>query len=180
MADRQLHCVICNAPFVRTTRGPVITCENEECKYLNSRVTRTNAARKQQGKNRACGRCGTELLSDTRSHYCETWCGPFQRTVVRRGRPPVGADRPSPKKKPGKRGRPAAKVLGMDVSSLPEPHRSIVRMRFGTPGQIPMTLESVADALDLQPKDVAVMETEALEAMGNAARGVHSKRWRYS
>ena len=68
----------------------------------------------------------------------------------------------------------------MDVSSLPEPHRSIVRMRFGTPGQIPMTLESVADALDLQPKDVAVMETEALEAMGNAARGVHSKRWRYS
>ena len=68
----------------------------------------------------------------------------------------------------------------MDVSPLPEPHRSIVRMRFGTPGQIPMTLESVADALGLQPKDVASMETEALEAMGNAVRGVRAKRWHYS
>lgn len=180
MTRIQLRCVICNTPFVRSTRGPVITCESDECKYLNSRVTRMNAARKQQGKPRACGRCGNDLPAGTNGHYCAKWCGPFQRTVVRRGRPPAGAVSSAEPKKPGKRGRPVTKVLGMDVSTLPEPHRSIVRMRFGTPGQIPMTLESVADSLGLQPKDVAVMETEALEAMGNKARGVKSKRWRYS
>jgi len=180
MSDKQLNCVICNAPFVRTTRGPVITCDREECKYLNGRVTRMNASRKQQGKPRACGRCGTELPPTVRGHYCAEWCGPFRRTVARRGRPPAGAERVEKPKPPAKRGRPFTKVLGMDVSPLPEPHRSIVRMRFGTPGQIPMTLESVADALGLQPKDVAAMETEALEAMGNAVRGVRAKRWHYS
>ncbi|MFZ9864538.1 MAG: hypothetical protein ACO3FR_08385 [Ilumatobacteraceae bacterium] len=180
MPEKQLNCVICNAPFVRTTRGPVITCDDEECKYLNGRVTRMNASRKQQGKPRACGRCGNELAPSVRGHYCTEWCGPFRRTVTRRGRPPAGAPKPEQAKAPAKRGRPVTKVLGMDVSPLPEPHRSIVRMRFGTPGQIPMTLESVADALGLQPKDVASMETEALEAMGNAVRGVRAKRWRYA
>lgn len=188
MSGRELRCVICNEPFVRDTRGPVVTCANEECKYLNGRVTRTNAARKQQGLGRACGRCGTDLPADAKGHYCTAWCGPFQRTVVRRGRPPAGA--PGEPRAPkaarqvtsstGKPGRPATKVLGMDVSVLPEPHRSIVRLRFGNPGEIPMTIEAVAGVLGLLPQDVVSMETEALEAMGNNARGNATKRWRYS
>jgi DNA-directed RNA polymerase sigma subunit (sigma70/sigma32) len=68
----------------------------------------------------------------------------------------------------------------MDVSVLPEPHRTIVKMRFGNPGEIPMTIEAVAESLGLAPVDVVGMETEALEAMGNNARGVNAKRWRYS
>jgi hypothetical protein len=178
MAGKQFNCVICNAPFLRETRGPVITCQDEECKYLNSRVTRMNANRKQRGLGRACGRCGTELTGDNTTHYCPQWCGEFRRTVVRRGRPPAGAS-PQPKGPKPKRGRPVTKVLGMDVSSLPEPHRTIVRMRFGNPGEIPMTIDAVAATLNLMPSDVVDMETEALEAMGNNARGVDAKRWRY-
>ena len=178
MGGKQFNCVICNAPFLRETRGPVITCQNDECKYLNSRVTRMNANRKQRGLDRACGRCGTELAAGSRSHYCDNWCGPFRRTVARRGRPPAGAPA-EPKGPKPKRGRPAAKVLGMDVSALPEPHRTIVKMRFGNPGGIPMTIEAVAEALAIAPVDVVGMETEALEAMGNNARGVTAKRWHY-
>ena len=175
----ELRCVICNDPFVRDTRGPVITCAKEECKYLNSRVTRMNASRKQRGLGRACGRCGTDLPPGSRGHYCDTWCGPFRRTVARRGRPSAGAPA-APRKPPAKRGRPASKVLGLDVSALPEPHRSIVRMRFGNPDSIPMTLEEVASVLRISAADAVAMETEALEAMGNNARGKNSKRWRYS
>ncbi len=179
MGGKQFNCVICNDPFLRETRGPVITCQKDECKYLHSRVTRMNANRKQRGLGRACGRCGTELPDGNPSHYCTEWCGPFRRTVARRGRPPAGAP-PEPKGPKPKRGRPATKVLGMDVSVLPEPHRTIVKMRFGNPGEIPMTIEAVAASLGLAPVDVVGMETEALEAMGNNARGVSTKRWRYS
>ena len=178
MSGKQFNCVICNDPFVRDTRGPVITCPKDECKYLNSRVTRMNASRKQRGLGRVCGRCGHDLAEGTSGHYCPTWCGPFQRTIVRRGRPPAGA--PMPPKAPAKRGRPVSKVLGLDVSSLPEPHRSIVRMRFGNTGSVPMTLDEVASVLGLTPGEAVAMETEALEAMGNAARGVTTKRWHYS
>ena len=99
--------------------------------------------------------------------------------VVRRGRPPAGAPPKAKGPKP-KRGRPVTKVLGMDVSTLPEPHRTIVKMRFGNPGEIPMTIDAVAATLNLLPRDVVDMETEALEAMGNNARGVDSKRWHYA
>ena len=184
----ELRCVICNDPFVRETRGPVVTCHKEECKYLNSRVTRMNASRKQRGLGRACGRCGTDLPAGSRSHYCATWCGPFRRTVSRRdggtaGAPPEpAADRgqEAPARPAPRRGRPPSKVLGLDVSSLPEPHRSIVRMRFGNPDSIPMTLEEVASVLRVSPAEAVAMETEALEAMGNGARGNNAKRWRYS
>lgn len=191
MASRDLHCVICNDPFVRDTRGPVITCPKEECKYLNGRVTRMNASRKQRGLGRVCGRCGTELSAGANSHYCEQWCGPFRRTITRRGGGTAGApavdagSRPqrqgkAPVRVPGRRGRPVSKVMGLDVSALPEPHRSIVRMRFGNPEAIPMTLDEVASILRISPSEAFAIETEALEAMGNAARGINSKRWRYS
>lgn len=187
----ELHCVICNDPFVRDTRGPVITCPKEECKYLNGRVTRMNASRKQRGLGRVCGRCGGDLPSGSASHYCATWCGPFSRTVTRRGGGTAGApagtgttrakkQAKAPARVPGKRGRPVSKVLGLDVSSLPEPHRSIVRLRFGNPDAIPMTLEEVASILQISASEAFAIETEALEAMGNAARGNNSKRWRYS
>jgi len=65
MGGKQFNCVICNDPFLRETRGPVITCQKDECKYLNSRVTRMNANRKQRGIGRACGRYGTELPEDS-------------------------------------------------------------------------------------------------------------------
>lgn len=186
-----MHCVICNDPFVRDTRGPVITCPKEECKYLNGRVTRMNASRKQRGLGRVCGRCGTDLPAGSGSHYCVSWCGPFQRTVTRRDGATAGAPRgagtarakkqaKAPAKVPGKRGRPVSKVLGLDVSPLPEPHRSVVRMRFANPDAIPMTLEEVAAVLRISPSEAFAIETEALEAMGNSARGINSKRWRYS
>ena len=191
MSATQLHCVICNDPFVRDTRGPVITCAKEECKYLNGRVTRMNASRKQRGLGRVCGRCGGDLPAGSNSHYCASWCGPFTRTVTRRGGgtagAPPGTANPkqqgkakAPARIPGKRGRPVSKVLGLDVSTLPEPHRSIVRMRFGNPDSIPMTLDEVASILRIPASEAFAMETEALEAMGNAARGNNAKRWRYS
>jgi len=52
-------------------------------------------------------------------------------------------------------------------------------MRFGNTGEIPMTIDAVAGILNMLPRDVVDMETEALEAMGNNARGVDAKRWRY-
>ena len=42
-----------------------------------------------------------------------------------------------------------------------------------------MTIDAVAETLNLMPRDVVDMETEALEAMGNNARGLDAKRWRY-
>ena len=43
-----------------------------------------------------------------------------------------------------------------------------------------LPFDAVAATLNLLPRDVVDMETEALEAMGNNARGVDSKRWRYA
>lgn len=178
VAERTLSCVICGTAFVRTTRGPVLTCPDEECKYLNGRVTRMNANRKQRGLGRVCGRCGGDLEPQSRSHYCPEWCGGFRRTVRRRGgMPPAGAPE-SPGERP-RRGRPVTRVMGMNIASLPEPHRSILRARFAGSG-VPVSVEGVAGAMGLDAAAVVEMETEALEALGNAALGNSEKRWRYS
>lgn len=66
--------------------------------------------------------------------------------------------------------------FGAEFTALPEPHRSILILRFPTDGSVPATVHVVARQLNLSVSEVIDMETEALEAMG-APNG--AKRWRF-
>jgi RNA polymerase primary sigma factor len=54
-------------------------------------------------------------------------------------------------------------VVLREVSELPEPQRSVIRLRFGLDGSNePRTAASVARQLDLKPRDVRKLEEQAL------------------